>query len=166
MSNTVINTNFRGALETCIDLNKLHQLIPNNKLHIKPKQLVVKDVMGVIIFFSNGKLRIMGCNNDFDATLLAYKYTTLVAPYETPDICLQSMTVKVSIGRRLNLTQLQKLIDPSTLELEIFPALLIQKYKPISVNVFSTGNIIFCGIKKMDNVENIMTELNHAIYQL
>ena len=90
-------------------------------------------------------MKIIGCNDDFDATMLAYKYIAVVAN-ETPEIHLQSMTVKVSTGKRINLIQLQTLITPSTLELELFPALMIQKYKPISVNVFATGNIIFCGI--------------------
>ena len=124
------NTNYRYSLETNIDLTQLHSLIPNSKLHVKPRQLVVKDENGVVIFFSSGKLRVMGCNDDLDATFL-YKYTTLIAPYETPEVLLQSMTVKVVFDYCLNLAQLQKLISPSILELEIFPALQIRKYKPI-----------------------------------
>jgi TATA-box binding protein (TBP) (component of TFIID and TFIIIB) len=166
MSTTITNSNFRASLQTNIDLKNLHQLIPNSKLHVKPCQLVVKDQAGVIIFFNNGKLRIMGCKDDFDATLLAYKYTAIVSPYETPEIFLQSMTVKVSTGRRLHLLNLQKLISPAVLELEIFPALLIQKFKPVSVNIFSSGNIILCGIKKMEDVDDIMSELAPILSQV
>src|SRR5438552_13016555 len=158
----VTNTNFRASLETKIDLQRFHQLLPSSKLYIKPRQLVVKDDMGVLIFFSNGKMRIIGCNDNFDATMLAYKYIALVAN-ETQEIPLQSMTVKVSTGKRINLTQLQQLITPSTLELELFPALMIQKYKPISVNMIATGNIIFCGVKKIEDVEHIMNELSNFI---
>ena len=103
MSVTVTNTNFRSCLEMNIDLNYLHSLIPNSKLHIKPHQLVVKDDNGVVIFFSSGKLRVMGCNDDLDATFLAYKYTTVIPPYESPEILLQSMTVKVFFEHCLNL---------------------------------------------------------------
>ena len=159
MTATVTNTNFRYCLEMNIDLNYLHLLIPNSKLHTKPHQLVVNDDNGVVIFFSSGKLRLMVCNDDLDATFLVYKYTTLIAPYETPDILLQSMTVKVLFGHCLNLVQLQKLITPSILELEIFPALQIRKYKPISVNIFTTGNVILCGVKKMGDVDYIINEL-------
>ena len=128
MATTVTNTNYRSSLEMNIDLKQLHSLIPNSKLHVKPRQLVVKEENGVVIFFSSGKLRVMGCNDDLDATFLVYKYTTLIAPYETPEVLLQSMTVKVVFEYRLNLAQLQKLISPSILELEIFPALQIRKY--------------------------------------
>src|SRR5438552_17465153 len=103
MAITITNTNFSASLETRIDLNKFHQLLPSSKLCIKPRQLVVKDDIGVLVFFSNGKMRIMGCNDDFDATMLAYKYIALVAN-ETPEIHLQSMTVKVSTGKCINLT--------------------------------------------------------------
>jgi TATA-box binding protein (TBP) (component of TFIID and TFIIIB) len=160
MNFTVTNTNYRASLESNIDLVKLHLLIPNSKLHIKPRQLVVKDDKGVVIFFGNGKLRVMGCNDDLDATFLAYKYIELIAPYDSPVLHLQSMTVRAIFGHRLNLTQLQKLITPSQLELELFPALLIRKYKPISVNVFTTGKIIMCGIKNMNDIDHILKELD------
>ena len=122
------------------------------------------DENGVVIFFSSGKLRVMGCNDDLDATFLAYKYTTLIPPYKNPEILLQSMTVKVLFGHCLNLVQLQILITPSILELEIFPALQIQKYKPISVNIFTTGNVILCGVKKMDDVDYIINKLTPLIH--
>jgi len=124
------------------------------------------DENGVVIFFSSGKLRVMGCNDDLDATSLVYKYTTLIAPYETPEVFLQSMTIKVLFGYCLNLAQLQKLISPSTLEFEIFPELQIRKYKPISVNIFTTDNVILCGVKKMGDVDYIINELTplmHAV---
>ena len=44
-------------------------------------------------------------------------------------------------------------------EPELFPAVLIRKYKPLSVNVFSTGKIMICGVRDMDLVHNIMKEL-------
>src|SRR5438552_14055689 len=128
MTVTIINTNFRTSLKTKIDLESFHQLLPSSKLFIKPRQLVVKDDMGVLVFFSNGKMRIMGCNDDFDATILAYKYIALVAN-ETPDIQLQSMTMKVATSKHINLSQLHQLISPSALQLKLFPALMIQKYK-------------------------------------
>src|SRR5438552_6554054 len=107
-------------------------------------------------------MRIIRCNDDFDATMLAYKYIALIAN-ETPEIHMQSMTVKVSTGKRINLTQQHQIITPSTLELELFSALMIEKYKPISVNVFATGNIIFCGIKKIEDVEHIMNCISNLI---
>ena len=162
MTVTITNTNFRTSLKTPIDLERFYQLLPSSKLFIKPRQLVIKDDIGVLVFFSNGKMRIMGCNDDFDATMLAYKYIALVAN-ETPEIQLQSMTVKVATAKRINLAELHQLIIPSTLELELFPALMIQKYKPISVNVFATGNIIFCGIKKIEDVEHIMNKISNFI---
>ena len=76
------------------------------------------------------------------------------------------MTVKVLFGHCLNLIQLHKLITQSVLELEIFPALQIRKYKPISVNVFTTGNVILCGVKKVDDVDHIINELTPFIHSV
>ena len=99
------NANFKGNMHKFINLNKLSSEIPNSKLYSKPRQLVVKDSnnRGTIIFFSNGKFRIMGCIDELDATILAHSYTIKVDGESFPPIELQSYTMKAHLGFSIDL---------------------------------------------------------------
>jgi TATA-box binding protein (TBP) (component of TFIID and TFIIIB) len=165
----VINANYRSSHDKCINLDHFHSsLLPsfkiNSKLCSKPAQLVIKDEKGTVIFFSNGKLRIMGCIDELEATFLAYKYTMMIDDdYNFQPVYSQSMTVKVVVSNKINL---QAFVDvcsssliPFQYETELFPAVLIRTYKPISVNVFSSGKIIMCGVRDIQQVHDIIHEL-------
>ena len=157
----VINSNFRSSHDKCIDLNHFHSLLPKiSKLCVKPSQLVIKDEKGTLLFFSNGKLRIMGCNDELDATFLAYKYTRMLDDdCNFQPVYSQSMTLSVVVNnnKRINLPTFVAVCTSSSslmtfqYEPELFPAVLIRKYKPISVNVFSSGKIIMCGVRDLQH---------------
>ena len=158
----VCNANFKGDLKKFINLSKLSSKISNSKLYSKPHQLVVKDSKGTILFFSNGKFRIMGCIDELDATILAYTYTIKVDNESFPAIELQSYTMKAQLGFRIDLskmasstTSLNTIFEP-----ELFPALRICKYKPMSVNVFSTGSVVVCGSREPNDVYSILKYLH------
>ena len=162
----VVNCNYKSTLGKPINLMLVHAAIPNSKLYTRPTQLVIKDSEGTLVFFANGKHRVMGCNDELDATFLAYKYVTMIDK-STVDFKLvfaQSSTVRVLFHKKIHLQKLAQVISNSSSSLmhyepEIFPAVLIRKYKPLSVNVFSTGKIMICGVRDMDQVHNIMKEL-------
>ena len=163
----VVNANYRSTHDKCINLNHFHSLLPKiSKLCVKPAQLVIKDVKGTLLFFSNGKLRIMGCIDELDATFLAYKYTMMLDDdYNLQPVYSQSKTVRVVLNnKRINLSTFVTVCTSSALitfqyEPELFPAVLIRKYKPISVNVFSSGKIILCGVREIEQVHDIIHEL-------
>jgi len=159
----VTNANYRTCHDKPINLKNLQLLLSNNsKLYVKPSQLVVKDENGTVIFFSNGKMRIMGCIDELDATFLAYKYTMMLDDdYNFQPVFAQSMTVRVVYNQMINLPKFARECKslPLQYETELFPAVLIKKYKPISVNVFSSGKIIMCGVKDIQQVEDIMQDL-------
>ena len=142
-STNVINANYRSCHDKSVDLKRVHSLLPNNsKLFLKPAQLVIKDEKGTIIFLSNGKLRIMGCIDELEATFLAYKYTMMLDDdCNFQPVYSQSMTVMVDTNMRINLSKFaheSKVASPFLqYEPELFPAILIKKFKPISANVFS-----------------------------
>lgn len=162
----VVNCNYKSTLGKPINLRLVHAAIPNSKLYTRPTQLVIKDSKGTLVFFANGKHRVMGCNDELDATFLAYKYVTMIDK-STDDFQLvfsQSSTLRVLFHKKIHLQKLVQVISNSSSSLmhyepEIFPAVLIRKYKPLSVNVFSTGKIMICGVRDMDQVHNIMKEL-------
>jgi TATA-box binding protein (TBP) (component of TFIID and TFIIIB) len=161
----IINTNYRSSYGKRVNLKTLNTLLPNiSKLHIKPSQLVIKDPKGTIIFFSNGKMRIMGCNDELEATFLCYKYTAMLdSDCIFQPVYQQTMTVKVTLNYNINLHYFAKIcfayMSNLQYEPELFPAVLLKSYKPISVNVFSSGKIIICGVKDIQQVDDIMRDL-------
>lgn len=158
----ITNANYRSCHDKPVNLKNLHSLLPNSsKLHTKPLQLIIKDKKGTIVFFSNGKMRIMGCIDELDATFLAYKYTMMLDENcNFQPVYAQSMTVKVDCNMQINLIKLAR--ESKILmqyEPELFPAVLFKKFKPISVNVFSSGKIVMCGVRDIGQVDEIMKEL-------
>jgi len=158
----VINANYRSTHDKPINLKNAHLLFPKiSKLHVKPSQLVIKDKNGTLILFSSGKMRIMGCIDELDATFLAYKYIMMLDDdCNFQPVYSQSMTVRVDYTKRINLVKFARECSISLqYEPELFPAVLLKKFKPISVNVFSSGKIILCGVRDIQCVDNIMEEL-------
>src|SRR5271156_1218561 len=93
----VVNVNYRTSTGKIIDLQNAHSLLVNSKLHTKPTQLVVKSEQGTVLIFRTGKIRIMGCNDELDATFLAYTYLlTLDETCDLPQIYTQTMTLMVA----------------------------------------------------------------------
>ena len=157
----VVNAVYCGELGTRVNLCELHNSLPNSKLYThRPCMVLLKDDDATIMIFSSGKFRIMGMVDELDATFRVCSVFSKVG-YEFPTIKLQTMTVKFHL-HPVNLTDLAKMID-SNLELELFPALLIKKYKPISVNVFASGAVVICGVKDLDIVNVIRNDLLSCI---
>src|SRR5271156_4506504 len=162
----VVNCNYKSDLAKPINLSLLESLFANSKLYSKLSQLIIKDTAGTLIFFSNGKHRVMGCKDELDATLLAYKYVAMIdkSDNDFPLLYSQSSTVRVLFHKRIHLPSLSHIYSNMSsnqvhFEPEIFPTVLIRKYKPLPVNVFSIGKIIICGVRDMEQVHSIMMDL-------
>jgi len=155
----VRNANYKGNMKHSIELPKLQLKIPNSILYKKPHQLVVKDPKGTIIFFRSGKFRVMGCIDELDATFLAYTYTNLIRKGEFPTVTLQSYTSTSHLGFRVSLEKMAATSDAFRYEPELFPALRIREYNPASVNVFTTGKVIVCGLRDAEQMSDIIIKL-------
>jgi len=155
----VRNANYKGTMKHSIELPKLHRKIPNSTLYKKPHQLVVKDPKGTILFFRSGKFRVMGCIDELDATFLVYSYTNLINDGEFPPVTLQSYTSTSHLGFRVSLEKMAATTDAFIYEPELFPALRIREYNPASVNVFTTGKVIVCGLRDADQMSDILIKL-------
>ena len=153
----VCNANFKGDFNKNINLIKLSQHILNSKLCLKPFQLVIKDPKGTLLLFSNGKFRIMGCIDELEASFLPLSYIEKVytnLSISFPSIILQSYTLKCDLGFHVNLEKM-RINVPCIYEPELFPALRIKQYMPISVNIFATGKVIVCGLKEPNEMYDI-----------
>lgn len=156
----VRNANYKGSMKHSIYLPKLHSKIPHSKLHKKPHQLVVKDRKGTILFFQSGKFRVMGCVDELDAMFLVYKYSNLINDDEFPPVTLQSYTSTSHLGYRVNLEKMAATSDAFGYEPELFSALRIREFNPASVNIFTTGRVIVCGLRDAEQMYDIMIKLH------
>lgn len=164
MKALITNVNYRGSFDQTINLYEMKACFANSKLCFHPFQLVVKDEKCTILFFASGKYRVMGfkSDDDWEASIILYKYTSTIDKDHIPLLMLQSITMKANFDKSIDLYKLSSLIKLN-LELELFPALTITKYKPVSVNVFATGSIILCGIKHVDFCNNILNEIKEVL---
>ena len=74
-----------------------------------------------------------------------------------PDIIFQTMTATcqfpsiVNLNNFANNTSLVTRYNP-----ELFPAVQVLNYKPISVNVFASGKVTICGLKDLDFAQQVI----------
>ena len=80
----VVNVNYRGKLKHPINLKTLN--VPNSKLHLKPRQLVIKDENGTVILFAISSCQVMGCIHVLEASVLAVNYTLPMDKNNVPKI--------------------------------------------------------------------------------
>ena len=155
----VCNANYKGDVKHSVNLRKLHKKIPNSILYKKPHQLVVKDLKGTVLFFGSGKLRVMGCVDELDATFLVYKYSTMIHDAEFPSLSLQSYTMNSHLGFRVSLGKMASAVEGAVYEPELFPSLRVREYNPASISVFTTGKIIVCGLRDVNVMYDIVNKL-------
>lgn len=126
-----------------------------------PIQVIIKFECCTFLLFSSGKCRFMGnadintvnnylndIINIIDASIITY-----------PE--LKSQTVVFSLGRPINL--LYQVIPQSLYEPELFPAIAIYKFRPLHVNLFSTGKVIILGHDALNMKCTIETYLNSIL---
>ncbi len=111
-----------------------------------------------MLIFNSGKFRIMGGKiDDLDAHANIYNVARLCARH-TPKVKLQTMTSTFKFPNKVNLALLADNIE-SHCNLEQFPAVHVQKFKPMCVNVFASGKAIITGLQKEEVANDIENEL-------
>ena len=86
----ISNINYRGFVDP-------KELIGLQFSAWKPCQYIDRDGPYTLIFFRNGKCRIMGCKKPIDTKLIKYKIK---------NIQIQSVTVTIDLGTTVNLYKL------------------------------------------------------------
>jgi len=119
---------------------------------------VIKDDKGTVILFGSGKFRVMGCVDELDAAFLAYKYIEQIVGDDFPNIFVQSYTSVAKLGCTVDLIKLS-LCKDTLYNPELFAAVQMTKYKPASVNVFSTGSVVVCGLREPDYMHIIVNDI-------
>ena len=112
-----------------------------------------------MLLFKSGAFRIMGKNevDELDIYLILSKFSNVV-----PDIFIQTMTASCNYNRKIILNKLAN--EPHThYTAEFFPAVHINKFKPLHINVFSSGRITICGIKDLSVCDSIKVYLDDML---
>lgn len=148
MKVTIVNINYKGRALAGVE--KL------NFARWKPRMAVLKGGAGkpTVIVFENGSCRVMGCKepirtlDDLPVKIVLHR--------------MQSVTLVIDLGRKVNLYNLAKSANV-LFEPELFPSCRLCAFKPLCVNVFSSGKIVLTGLKTLDYtniVKEIIKEIN------
>jgi TATA-box binding protein (TBP) (component of TFIID and TFIIIB) len=128
----------------------------------QPEQYIIKfDTNSSMLIFKSGKFRIMG---DGDPIMALINVVSITSQFSNiiPEIELQTRTGVYGYNCQINLYLLAQLTD-SLLDLENFPAVQMTKFKPVHVNIFSSGCVVMCGLKDIDNGNFIKSYLDSII---
>ena len=112
-----------------------------------------------MLLFKSGAFCIMGKTeiDELDIYLILSQISNVV-----PDICIQTMTASCNYNRKIILNKLAN--EPHThYTAEFFPAVHINKFKPMHINVFSSGRVTICGIKDLSVCDSIKLYLDDML---
>lgn len=163
----IVNTVWRGDVFVPISLDKLNIPCECGILNVKhqlnqPEQYIIKfDNNSTMLIFKTGKFRLMG-NGDPLGAILNILYVIANFTKITPLVTMQTMTAVYGYGQRINLRKLSEATE-SLLDLEHFPAVQIRTFKPVHVNVFSSGCVTICGLKNIDYGNYIKSYLDPIV---
>ena len=169
----VVNAVYKARLKKHkLDLHHLSSLIPNSVLRIgRPTQLSVEINKVKIFLFCGRGVRVMG-KGDLLTTdclsneLMAYGHMLAVLEHfteEMPALELQTMTVTAQVEnwQKTNFTRfIQECGFKTYHDFEIFSALRITQFNPVCVNLFSSGKLVMCGVKSIEQAEEIQLTIN------
>jgi len=85
-------------------------------------------------------------------------------PLKIYDMEIQSITVTYNVGFQINILALACQMPPRErmYEPELFPALRMNKFNPVCVNVFSSGKIVILGLKDLA-YQNILNAIDQEL---
>ena len=131
----------------------------------KPTQLIIRMKTFSILIFTSGQCRFMGRITSDEANSIVQSlsiiYKSILSPLyqvsQTIVLQLHSMYVPVDLYK---LAYEFKNDSRVNFEPELFPALVLNHWKPLHVNVFSSGKVIILGHNACNFVNDIQTWLD------
>lgn len=137
----------------------------------KPKQLILRMETFSILIFTTGQCRLMGRISLEQAQSviksLSFIYHTIITPLQQV-----SQTVVLQMPSKYVPINLYKLANDFKhdiniqFEPELFPSLSLHYWKPLHVNVFSTGKVIILGCNASNFVKTIYEWLDFELLLL
>jgi len=150
----ITNINYKGIL-AANEVNKI--TFPRMS---PPTQRIFKCEVGKMLVFQSGKFRLMGVKEPLTS------YDNL--PFKVAQLELQSATVVDDLGYSLNLIDLSRTLTSRRCcyEPELFPGLRLTDFNPLCVNVFASGKVIILGVKDLNSISDLCTDVQLAVLDI
>lgn len=160
-----MNCIYRCKLLLIHDLQQTFHLLQSYYSRIslcigKPKQLVIKLSTFSILIFTSGQCRIMGrvslAQAQSTIQSLSFIFHSVIEPLlqvsETVVFQLDSLHLPINLYKFAHeySNDINVQFEP-----EIFPSLTLHYWKPLHVNVFSTGKVNVLGLNARDSINTI-----------
>ena len=111
-----------------------------------PMQIVIKFVHTTFLLFNSGKCRFMGKSDLNTVSIILDNIVKCLDTSISIPLTISTQTVSFQLDVvHLNLHNIAKCIPNCMFEAELFPALTIDLWKPLHVNVFASGKVIILG---------------------
>lgn len=139
----------------------LEPLYPCIKLTTtRPNQIVIRMSTFTILIFTSGQCRVMGklslvkAQSIIDSLSFIY-YSVLVPIHKVSETCvfqLDSLYLPVNLYKFASEHSTDSNVQ---FEPELFPSVVLHQWKPLHVNVFSTGKVVVLGCNASQYVKSI-----------
>ena len=165
MNLEIVNAMRELRLAIRIDIEAVHRLLPDSKLHRgRPQMVVVKMSNGRNLqMFPSGCIQILGRISHFDALSMSYEILChlqkLYPHVKMPTLTMKNLVVSAQLKTNIPLHRLKKSSGQMSYEPELFPAALIRRYHPVHVATFHTGRCILTGLRSMQQAKRIVCKL-------
>ena len=164
-----MNRIYRGQIELRGEFNHILEGVKHGELRVhyhsrRPHMYTIRLVdCWTLLLFPSGRFRIMGKAN-FDPVNIVV-YLTKCIPHSKV-ICepqLQSDTFILTFRKQINLYYYSQHSQYTEYEPEIFPSLRLNLWRPIMVNIFSSGKAVVMGREARQFLDQIYTHIDNYI---
>ena len=114
-----------------------------------------------ILFFPNGTIQCVGSCDD-GATADIHLRLEIILNQSLPPWTILTMTVLCDLKHSYDFRQLSSSSD-ITYEVELFPAAQMTNWSPYHVHVFHNGKIVITGVKDLDCVPSIVSDIKRYL---
>jgi len=163
MNSQIVNRIWKGDFKSQLVLGSLvfkyDKIVSVRYQSHSPEQLIIKFNDGVtMLIFKSGKFRFCGLVVEYTATLhknsIFLEISVARGLVYLPPIEIQAITAVCNFNRKIHLNKCDGFLCE-----ELFPAIHINKFKPIHINVFASGKAVICGCKSDAQVDVIARDL-------
>ena len=158
----------KGKAVEIIRIEDVYHTFPNqSKLYTgRPEMLLMKmKNKRNIQIFRGGTVQILGRLTDEEAEEMRHEFVMKLRKVKwmqnskvTP-IMIKNLVMRAQILKEIPLHNINWSNSQIMYEAELFPAALIQKWKPVHIAAFHNGKVIFTGLKSLNQFHSIFSEL-------
>lgn len=155
---------FRARIKLTDNINTVYEQLQTHcykicVLHYRPSQIVINFDICTFILFRTGNCRIMGKSSSYEEVFCILNYiVSLLDSMILSSLTCVSQTAIIQLHTySLNLHKLCRVIPNNIFEPELFPSLSIDYFKPLHVNLFSTGKIVVLGKDALSKCKDIVS---------